>query len=455
MFAIKSFVLLVLIIDGIPSSLGFQSRTRIKDHVASHSAALLVTSSINPKYEKKSNARATTSVSYRSPQGQEWIEKSIEYYTTVMRKEEGTLSATSRDKQSRIAKRLYHAIQQVRSGNLSRAENIYRKTIQDINKEDNCSNAELATTTLLLALVLQRMGNTEEARMVFHRFFCTAMSTAENDPFHERVCTGKVLRVYVSFEMKFGSNRRSIELARRASQFDGGLSKVFDWKHFRDAKEKIPRSPGNNHTHRATSCSFVAEVNLPADTGDFRLRAYRVSRDVPNKKLTFTETEPSVIYYAGKPPLRTNAKNMNDVPIRIHSLSAKCDISEIERCKYKEQLELSMQHVREHGGAIIYFEPVSQNNSFVNGVAASVLQKNGIETINDDIQLGADSQYSVIPSLLDDMGIESIRLVSNSPSMVRMLQELGVDVRGTVPLVAKGNDSRKGCHGVEFSPRAT
>lgn len=64
----------------------------------------------------------------------------------------------SSDDQSRTAKRLYHAIQQIRSGNLNRAESIYRKTIRDINQmvsdDEGCRNAELATTTLLLALVL-------------------------------------------------------------------------------------------------------------------------------------------------------------------------------------------------------------------------------------------------------------------------------------------------------------
>jgi len=444
-----SFMLMTLVIQGVPSSLGFQSRSLFKNHRASHPSGLVTDNSISPKYEKNSNVRATTSVSYRSPQGQEWIDKSVEYYATVMRTERGSSSTSSEEKQSLIAKRLYHAIQQVRSGNLSRAEHIYRKTIRDIN-EDGCSNADLATTTLLLALVLQRMGNIGEARMVFHRFFRTAMRSAEKDPYHQCHCTGKILGAYALFEMRHGSVHRSFELARRASQFDETLSVILSWKQFRDAEKKImSRSPKENHS--ITPCSVVTEVNLPAKTGDFRLRAYRVSREESKKQPKLTGTEPSVIYYASKPPLGTNGKGLHDVPIRIHSSSVKCAIFESERCKYKEQLELSMEYIQKHGGAIIYFEPEAESTSIAHGVAASVLQKSGLGTMNDNLQLGADAQYSVIPSLLEDMGIESIRLVSSSPSMVRKLRELGVDVRGTVPLVVKS--SIENYHGTEFSSR--
>mmetsp|Transcript_27366 Transcript_27366/g.38520 ORF Transcript_27366/g.38520 Transcript_27366/m.38520 type:complete len:185 (-) Transcript_27366:259-813(-) len=125
-----------------------------------------------------------SSFTYHGPQGQEWIQKSIEYYTKVMRIEDPTTSQLSGTEQSRVAKRLYHAIQQARNGNLSKAENL---TIRDIQKlaaeeEGQCRNAELATTTLLLALVHQKMDNYGEARLVFQRFFRQAISMTENDP---------------------------------------------------------------------------------------------------------------------------------------------------------------------------------------------------------------------------------------------------------------------------------
>mmetsp|Transcript_36213 Transcript_36213/g.65205 ORF Transcript_36213/g.65205 Transcript_36213/m.65205 type:complete len:480 (-) Transcript_36213:81-1520(-) len=445
-----SFLLMTLLIKGVPSTFGFQSRSPNENFSPRYQSpsTLPTTNFIQPRYNEERGMRTPTSVSYSSsqgPQGQEWINKSVEYYTKVMRVEGRPLSASNRDEQSRIAKRLYHAIQQVRSGNLNRAEHIYRKTIQDINNEDGCHNAELATTTLLLALVLQRMDNIGEARMVFHRFFRTAMSTTEKDPFHECACTGKVLGAYALFEMRFGSVHRSIEVARRAMQFDGKLSKLFDWKQFRDAKQKISPSLRKDHNHNATPCSFVAEVNLPADAGDFRLRAYRSSRDASNNEHPkFTGTEPSVIYYAAKPPFGANGKSLNDVPIRVHSSCVKCEIFGNERCKCKDQLELSMEYIQKHGGAIVYFQPEGRSTSIAHGVAASVLHNSGIETIDTNLQTGVDADYSAIPSILDDMGIESIRLIiSNNPTMVRRLRDLGLDVRGSVPLAVRSSIDQK------------
>ena len=187
MIAKISFLLMTLLIKRVPSTFGFQSRSLNKnlslrypilDSRASHPCTLPTTNSIQPRYDEKRGTRRTTSVSYSSsqcPQAQEWINRSVEYYTKVMRKEGLPLSASNRDEQSRIAKRLYHAIQQVRSGNLSRAEHIYHKTIIYINSEDDCTNVKLTTTILLLVLAFECIDNIGEAPMVFHfhQFFPT------------------------------------------------------------------------------------------------------------------------------------------------------------------------------------------------------------------------------------------------------------------------------------------
>lgn len=233
--------------------------------------------------------------------------------------------------QSRTAKKLYHAIQQVRSGNLSRAENIYRKTIEDIQKisrehDEECINAELATTTLLLALVLQRMGDTAEARLVFHRFFRSAMQTAEKDPYTECVCTAKVLGAYALFEMKYGSVRRSIEVARRAAQFDSDLSKVLTWKRFRDAERKIVPRIASTPT-----MNCIGEVVLPNHDGNYRARTYKCqcspseNADAPDMSVV------TVIYYPGKPLFGIDGKIMHNVPIRIHMSSIDCEVFHDER----------------------------------------------------------------------------------------------------------------------------
>mmetsp|Transcript_18307 Transcript_18307/g.28264 ORF Transcript_18307/g.28264 Transcript_18307/m.28264 type:complete len:191 (-) Transcript_18307:63-635(-) len=166
----KKLVLLLGVLT-VPSTLAFLSATSTP-HIRSTGTAIVPSTVLS-------------SSTYHGPQGQqEWIQKSIEYYTKVMRMEDPATSQLSgTGEQSGVPTRLYHAIQQVRSGNLSRAENL---TIRDIKKlaaeeEGECRNAELATTTLLLALVHQKMDNYGEARLVFQRFFRQAISMAEND----------------------------------------------------------------------------------------------------------------------------------------------------------------------------------------------------------------------------------------------------------------------------------
>ncbi|KAL7527063.1 hypothetical protein ACHAWF_006564, partial [Thalassiosira exigua] len=321
--------------------------------------------------------------------------------------------------------RLYYAIQQVRSGNLSKAENIYRLTIRDIQKlaaeeEGECRNAELATTTLLLALVLQKMGDIGEARLVFHRFFKQAINMVENDPLTECACTAKVLGAYALFEMKFGSVHRSIEVARRASQFDDGLSKLFDWKQFREAN-LLNDIPAKKHQNTKLY-SLVSDVELPTETGGFRVRSYGSTRDAGSGP------SPSVIYYAPKSQLGAGSK-LIDLPVRIHRSYVECEaFGSGER--YADLLKTSMEYIHRHGGIIICFRPEEQRDITTNGVAPSVFH-DGLNAL----QLGAYVEYDAIPSILNDVGVDSIRLVSNNPAKLHRLRELGVRVRGTVPLV--------------------
>ena len=104
-------------------------------------------------------------------------------------------------------------------------------------------------------------------------------------------------------------------------------------------------------------------------------------------------------------------------------------IKSTARCKH--YLELSMKYIKENGGAIIYFQPDGQGTSIAHDVAASVLGNHGSGATLD---LRADAECNLVASSLDDMGVESIRLLSHSSAKVRRLRGLGVDVRGIVPL---------------------
>jgi len=104
----------------------------------------------------------------------EWVERSTRYYTTIMRNENRRTKGQLKTQRNALcfAKKLYFARNKIHNGDLSHAEVIYRKLIQDLSLEGkDCDHAQLATSTLLLALLLQRCDRYEETRQMFDDFF--------------------------------------------------------------------------------------------------------------------------------------------------------------------------------------------------------------------------------------------------------------------------------------------
>ena len=99
---------------------------------------------------------------------------------------------------------------------------------------------------------------------------------------------------------------------------------------------------------------------------------------------------------------------------------------------------MSLEYIRENGGAIIYLQQEGRGIGLANKVAAYALQDVGLDTVDANTHLGFPEdarQYGVVPSLLKDLGIDSIRLMTNNPRKIERLRALGVDVVGTVPMV--------------------
>mmetsp|Transcript_1126 Transcript_1126/g.1751 ORF Transcript_1126/g.1751 Transcript_1126/m.1751 type:complete len:404 (-) Transcript_1126:54-1265(-) len=101
---------------------------------------------------------------------------------------------------------------------------------------------------------------------------------------------------------------------------------------------------------------------------------------------------------------------------------------------------MSLEYIEEHGGAIIYLQQEGRGIGLANKVAAYALQDVGMDTVDANTHLGFPEdcrQYGVVPSILADMGIESIRLITNNPRKLDRLIGLGVNVEGTIPMVVE------------------
>lgn len=194
-------------------------------------------------------------------------------------------------------------------------------------------------------------------------------------------------------------------------------------------------------------CEMVAETNLPTDIGLFRLRAYRVQDVNGFQKFThnLVGAEPCVIYAADKPPCGPNGElgEVRDFPVRVHDQCFTSEVFRSQRCDCKEQLKLGLEMIRDNGGAIIYLQQEGRGIGIANKIAAYALQDGGMDTVDANLHLGLPEdarQYGVVPSILEDLNIKSIRLMTNNPRKVKRMRDLGVDVSGTIPVVVEANE---------------
>lgn len=200
-------------------------------------------------------------------------------------------------------------------------------------------------------------------------------------------------------------------------------------------------TPTNGHgdtSDEPVTVKFIAETALPSDLGfDLRLRAYRTERLPRNQ---FTGNEPCVIYSTDKPPFGTDGNFKEGVPVRIHDQCLTSEVFGSRRCDCKEQLLLSLEYISVHGGAVVYLQQEGRGIGLANKIAAYALQDAGMDTVDANLHLGFPEdirQYGVIPSILKDMKIGSIQLMTNNPRKVDRLTSLGVNVENTIPMVVK------------------
>lgn len=217
----------------------------------------------------------------------EWIDASVQYYSTVMRKNNAgtslsevpsssggsgsdvgggaapaTVLSPQHDKDfARLATKHYYARFLIKEGKWDFAEKIYRRIIDELTAENDaeggqCDHAKLAVSTLLLALHVQRTGDVKATRAVFVNFFRRVAVARELEdggvagsdgedaaPKTKCSCSAKVLQAYALFEMKNGHSAKSLEIIQQAVKMDEGLRPVLGWKQFRDAAAGREYSP--------------------------------------------------------------------------------------------------------------------------------------------------------------------------------------------------------------------
>jgi len=186
---------------------------------------------------------------------------------------------------------------------------------------------------------------------------------------------------------------------------------------------------------------YVAETNLPTDLGMFRLRAYRVAKS--DLKNPFSGNEPCVIYAPEHPLPSIAAEKGIDtenggIPVRVHDQCFTSEVFGSFRCDCWDQLRMALKYIKKNGGALIYLQQEGRGIGLANKIAAYSLQDDGMDTVEANLHLGFPEDmrdYNMIPSILEDLQINSIRLMTNNPRKVNHLSSLGVTVDDLVPMV--------------------
>src|SRR5258706_15247048 len=129
--------------------------------------------------------------------------------------------------------------------------------------------------------------------------------------------------------------------------------------------------------------------------------------------------------------------------VRIHSQCFTSEVLGSLRCDCREQLEIEMRAISEEGrGLVIYEHQEGRGIGLIAKLEAYALQDEGLDTVEANLALGfmADHRdYSFPAAILHNLGIGSVRLLSNNPSKSRSLLDAAIQVVARVPCEAAPN----------------
>jgi GTP cyclohydrolase II len=170
------------------------------------------------------------------------------------------------------------------------------------------------------------------------------------------------------------------------------------------------------------SVNRAGSSRIPTKHGEFQLAFYSNSIDAKEH----------LAFYMG------DLGGGENILVRMHSECFTGDVLGSLRCDCAEQLDRSLQMISEHGqGVVVYLRQEGRGIGLLQKIHAYNLQDAGHDTVDANLILGhqADERdYTVAVRILENLGVKSVRLITNNPIKIRALELAGIEVNERVEL---------------------